>query len=80
MARTFIKSDGVVRLLNEGWEIWSGLNEYYGNNNRLVYSARWYKIDNDSIGGSHRVHHSTITSLQKRNVIDQKYNLVKVEK
>lgn len=78
------KQKEIIKLMQEGYELFTWSNEHFGNKSQLVYSARIYELDKCLPGGKHktkRIHHSTFLSLRKLNLINPKpYDLTKLGK
>lgn len=74
MRRRYTKSEEVVKLLKEGWEIFT-------ERGCAPYDALYFHVENLS-GDRKRVHPNTISSLIKKNVIHgtdrkhEKYTLI----
>jgi hypothetical protein len=75
MRDEFIKGDEVVKLLTEGWEIFTHCKHFTGKRGQTVYQSFRYYIEHPSGSPQQSVHHSTIASLKAKGVIDNKYNL-----
>lgn len=74
--KKYIRKQQVLEALAEGCEIYTGRNEHKGTKGQTVYRSLCYYLEDKNTKIIGWVHSSTIQSLQKNGLINNKYERV----
>lgn len=77
--RNFVKKEEAIKLLKEGWEIYTNRSHYTGSKGQTIYDSLTFIITSPPPSNQDRnVHHSTITALKRSKIIHDKapYHLI----